>query len=151
MVSNDLCCYRVLNRFVGCIGNVQIGSAPGSMVDAKLNDSNIPSTGCSGICRSSSCRNKGRCLDRAVTFECECRGTGYNGKLCETGNVHFIVLILGKECCCGWELDIHEPATIVFTFYKFCFCCCLFYKRTDQLGQPEVVWYAPSYLLLQSQ
>ena len=44
---------------------------------------------CSGACpdHTEICANGGRCIDKIREWECDCTGTGYEGKMCRTGKV----------------------------------------------------------------
>ena len=38
-------------------------------------------------CVSEPCQNNGTCIDRVNKYRCDCDGTGYTGKNCETGEL----------------------------------------------------------------
>ena len=43
-------------------------------------------------CIDNGCVN-GQCKDGINSYTCDCNGTGYNGKLCENGEVYIICLV----------------------------------------------------------
>ncbi|EDO36109.1 predicted protein [Nematostella vectensis] len=74
-------------RFYGCIGNLMYQKGIEKAFRAKLKEKVLVKHGCENACisrtQSSRCRNDGKCIDHIKTFECDCEGTGYEGKYCD--------------------------------------------------------------------
>ncbi|EDO47423.1 predicted protein [Nematostella vectensis] len=72
--------------FVGCTRGMKYGYL-GKESRPKIKSTNGTRIGCGNACAVLKCRNGGKCVNRIIVAECDCRGTGYEGKHCARGTV----------------------------------------------------------------
>ncbi|XP_033114751.1 neurexin-4-like isoform X2 [Anneissia japonica] len=69
------------NGYVGCMQSLRMNGKPKDMVAASRHAYYVVQ-GCTGHCDSRPCMNKGTCIERYSTFECNCEGSAFAGMIC---------------------------------------------------------------------
>ena len=77
----------VFFRFIGCIKDLKYAEGYKELIMQPLEEKGINTLyGCYNYCDRDSTEprcNSGTCLNRFTHYECDCFGTGYEGKYCE--------------------------------------------------------------------
>lgn len=85
-------------RFEGCMKTPKFATGKKKLRRARLLKSERTIPGCRDACKTPSfggkCHNGGKCVNRIVRRECDCRGTGFNGPNCSRGKRDFLDLLL---------------------------------------------------------
>jgi len=79
----------ISSRFKGCIGDLVYRRGTNRPVKAKLKQMFKAKADCENACMSGQppvkCSNEGICVDHILYFDCDCKGTGYEGSYCTKG------------------------------------------------------------------
>lgn len=70
--------------FQGCIGDIRLNRSPNGRLERARqwkSPVDVQDT-CTGACAYQPCANGGRCIDKIREWECDCTGTGFEGKMC---------------------------------------------------------------------
>ena len=78
----------LLCRFEGCITNIRYSDGIKNFKTPVLRETKGTSENCNDACSdpaTNKCQHKARCVDKIKRIECNCLGTGYDGRYCTEG------------------------------------------------------------------